>query len=142
MHHLDAVTCVIGCSAPFSLPSTSNTATHRHCQCRLPRTARRLVVNVQSFSKCFALCTGALAGSITGVATTPLDVIKTRLMTQGSKRTYSGVIDCARKIGQEEGYATFLQVHADKSEKQLSAVRMSTECRYSVAWQELSTQQC
>ncbi|DBB10741.1 hypothetical protein WJX82_009332 [Trebouxia sp. C0006] len=52
---------------------------------------------------------GALAGSITGVATTPLDVIKTRLMTQGSKRTYSGVIDCARKIGQEEGYATFLQ---------------------------------
>ena len=73
---------------------------------------------MQSFSKRFALCSGALAGSITGVATTPLDVIKTRLMTQGSKRTYSGVIDCARKIGQEEGYATFLQVHADKSEKQ------------------------
>ena len=55
------------------------------------------------------VCAGALAGSITGVATTPLDVIKTRLMTQGSKRTYSGVIDCARKIGQQEGYATFLQ---------------------------------
>lgn len=30
-------------------------------------------------------------------------------MTQGSKRTYSGVLDCARKIGQQEGYATFLQ---------------------------------
>ncbi|KAL3152426.1 hypothetical protein ABBQ32_001477 [Trebouxia sp. C0010 RCD-2024] len=52
---------------------------------------------------------GALAGSITGVATTPLDVIKTRLMTQGSKRTYTNVFDCASKIAQQEGYATFLQ---------------------------------
>lgn len=52
---------------------------------------------------------GAIAGAVTGVATTPLDVIKTRLMTQGSKRTYSGVFDCARKIGEQEGYATFLQ---------------------------------
>ena len=124
MYRLDAVRCVIGCAAPFALPSTSGSATCRHCQYRLPVTARRLVVSVQSVSKCFALCTGALAGSITGVATTPLDVIKTRLMTQGSKRTYSGVIDCARKIGQEEGYATFLQVHAHKSGKQLSAVKM------------------
>ena len=56
------------------------------------------------------LCSGALAGSITGVVTTPLDVIKTRLMTQGSKRTYSNVFDCASKIAQQEGYATFLQV--------------------------------
>jgi len=44
------------------------------------------------------------------VATTPLDVIKTRLMTQGSKRTYTNVFDCASKIAQQEGYATFLQV--------------------------------
>ena len=65
------------------------------------------------------LCAGALAGSITGVATTPLDVIKTRLMTQGSKRTYSGVLDCATKIAQQEGVATFLQVTyiADTSNK-------------------------
>ena len=56
------------------------------------------------------LHSGALAGSITGVVTTPLDVIKTRLMTQGSKRTYSNVFDCASKIAQQEGYATFLQV--------------------------------
>lgn len=31
-------------------------------------------------------------------------------MTQGSKRTYSNVFDCASKIAQQEGYATFLQV--------------------------------
>ena len=53
---------------------------------------------------------GSLAGAVTGIATTPLDVIKTRLMTQGSKRTYSGVFDCATKIAQQEGAATFLQV--------------------------------
>ena len=53
---------------------------------------------------------GALAGAITGVATTPLDVVKTRLMTQGATKAYSGVIDCVRKIWQEEGSAAFLRV--------------------------------
>ena len=55
---------------------------------------------------------GATAGAITGVATTPLDVIKTRLMTQGRKRTYTGVVDCARKVWADEGPAAFLKVCA------------------------------
>ena len=53
---------------------------------------------------------GALAGAITGVATTPLDVVKTRLMTQGTNKVYSGVLDCVRKIWQEETPAAFLRV--------------------------------
>eukprot|EP00271_Cylindrocystis_brebissonii_P008947 TRINITY_DN23505_c0_g1_i1.p1 TRINITY_DN23505_c0_g1~~TRINITY_DN23505_c0_g1_i1.p1 ORF type:complete len:402 (-),score=65.13 TRINITY_DN23505_c0_g1_i1:656-1861(-) len=46
---------------------------------------------------------GAFAGSLTGAITTPLDVIKTRLMTQGSTGRYLGVIDCVRKTIAEEG---------------------------------------
>ena len=53
---------------------------------------------------------GAIAGAATGVATTPLDVIKTRLMTQGNKGTYKGVIDCAQKVAQQEGTAAFFKV--------------------------------
>ena len=46
---------------------------------------------------------GAAAGVATAVLTTPLDVIKTRLMTQGATRQYAGVLDCARKLVAEEG---------------------------------------
>lgn len=53
---------------------------------------------------------GALAGAVTGVATTPLDVIKTRLMTQGLNKTYSGVGDCITKIIKEEGLASMFKV--------------------------------
>eukprot|EP00252_Welwitschia_mirabilis_P021909 TRINITY_DN5754_c0_g1_i3.p1 TRINITY_DN5754_c0_g1~~TRINITY_DN5754_c0_g1_i3.p1 ORF type:complete len:317 (-),score=55.35 TRINITY_DN5754_c0_g1_i3:404-1240(-) len=50
---------------------------------------------------------GAFSGAITGAITTPLDVIKTRLMVQGSLRQYKGVFDCVSKIIHEEGYAAF-----------------------------------
>ena len=53
---------------------------------------------------------GAIAGAVTGVVTTPLDVIKTRLMTQGTNKTYSGVFDCAHKIWTQEGSSAFLKV--------------------------------
>ena len=47
---------------------------------------------------------GACAGAVTGVVTTPLDVLKTRLMTQGTVGgRYSGVVDCARQIARDEG---------------------------------------
>ena len=55
---------------------------------------------------------GALAGAVTGLATTPLDVIKTRLMTQGERGQYKGIVDCARQIYREEGSSAFLQVGA------------------------------
>ena len=44
------------------------------------------------------------------MVTTPLDVIKTRLMTQGTNKTYSGVFDCANKIWTQEGSSAFLKV--------------------------------
>eukprot|EP00249_Psilotum_nudum_P004169 c17713_g1_i1 orf=478-1431(-) len=52
---------------------------------------------------------GAFAGAISGAVTTPLDVIKTRLMVQGMKGQYKGVFDCVSKIAHEEGALAFLK---------------------------------
>ncbi|KAK7851772.1 putative s-adenosylmethionine carrier 2 [Quercus suber] len=52
---------------------------------------------------------GAFAGAITGAITTPLDVIKTRLMVQGSANQYEGICDCVRTIVKEEGTHALLK---------------------------------
>lgn len=52
---------------------------------------------------------GAFAGAITGAITTPLDVIKTRLMVQGSANQYKGICDCVRTIVKEEGTHALLK---------------------------------
>lgn len=49
-----------------------------------------------------------------GFSTTPLDVLKTRLMTQGSTPVgtevlYKNVFDCAARIYREEGAVAFLK---------------------------------
>lgn len=52
---------------------------------------------------------GAFAGAITGALTTPLDVMKTRLMVQGSANQYNGLLSCAQTIMREEGPTAFLK---------------------------------
>ncbi|KAL4575266.1 hypothetical protein LXL04_022108 [Taraxacum kok-saghyz] len=52
---------------------------------------------------------GAFAGAITGAITTPLDVIKTRLMIQGSGNQYKGIVDCVQTIVREEGPPALLK---------------------------------
>ncbi|KAK1642294.1 hypothetical protein QYE76_060099 [Lolium multiflorum] len=52
---------------------------------------------------------GAFAGAITGAITTPLDVLKTRLMVQGQTKQYSGIVSCAQTILREEGPKAFLR---------------------------------
>ncbi|KAG2641432.1 probable S-adenosylmethionine carrier 2, chloroplastic isoform X1 [Panicum virgatum] len=52
---------------------------------------------------------GAFAGAITGALTTPLDVMKTRLMIQGQANQHRGFIDCAQTILREEGAGAFLK---------------------------------
>ncbi|PIA47851.1 hypothetical protein AQUCO_01400444v1 [Aquilegia coerulea] len=52
---------------------------------------------------------GAFAGAITGAVTTPLDVIKTRLMVQGSANQYKGILDCVQTIVREEGPTALLK---------------------------------
>jgi len=49
------------------------------------------------------------AGAPAASLTTPADVIKTRLQVVARKgqTTYSGLIDCARKIFREEGFQAF-----------------------------------
>ncbi|XP_028765945.1 S-adenosylmethionine carrier 1, chloroplastic/mitochondrial [Neltuma alba] len=46
---------------------------------------------------------GAFAGALTGAITTPLDVIKTRLMVQGTANQYKGIMDCVQTVIKEEG---------------------------------------
>ncbi|XP_033909998.1 mitochondrial glutamate carrier 1 [Acipenser ruthenus] len=55
---------------------------------------------------------GCVAGSTAAVAVNPCDVIKTRLQSlqRGAHEdTYSGVVDCVRKILRKEGPAAFLK---------------------------------
>ncbi|KAM9301861.1 mitochondrial glutamate carrier 1 [Gastrophryne carolinensis] len=55
---------------------------------------------------------GCTAGSTAAVAVNPCDVIKTRLQSlqRGvNEDTYSGILDCARKIWKNEGPAAFLK---------------------------------
>ena len=47
---------------------------------------------------------------MTGVVTTPLDVVKTRLMTQGTSGRYAGTLDCISTIWRQEGASAFLKV--------------------------------
>ncbi|XP_030544152.1 S-adenosylmethionine carrier 1, chloroplastic/mitochondrial-like [Rhodamnia argentea] len=52
---------------------------------------------------------GAFAGAITGAITTPLDVIKTRLMVQGATKQYRSISHCVKNIVQEEGPAALMK---------------------------------
>eukprot|EP01130_Rhizamoeba_saxonica_P004558 TRINITY_DN1860_c0_g1_i3.p1 TRINITY_DN1860_c0_g1~~TRINITY_DN1860_c0_g1_i3.p1 ORF type:complete len:158 (-),score=28.60 TRINITY_DN1860_c0_g1_i3:79-552(-) len=44
-----------------------------------------------------------LAGFVSAAATSPVDVIKTRVMNQGGIKIYSGTVDCFAKILKSEG---------------------------------------
>lgn len=52
---------------------------------------------------------GAFSGALTGAVTTPLDVIKTRLMVQGSANQYTGIVNCVQTIIKEEGAGALLK---------------------------------
>lgn len=62
-----------------------------------------------------SVCCGALAGAISASITTPLDVVKTRLMTQVNKEVvdkvsaamYGGVSETVKQILKEEGWVGF-----------------------------------
>ncbi|KAF6255593.1 mitochondrial carrier domain-containing protein [Scenedesmus sp. NREL 46B-D3] len=51
---------------------------------------------------------GAIAGGFTGIVTTPLDVLKTRLMTQGTSGRYKNLVDATIQIARTEGLGAFM----------------------------------
>lgn len=59
-------------------------------------------------SYAFPIC-GAISGCVAAAATAPLDLIKTRLQTQGTSGLYTGPIDCAVKIVRQEGAASMMR---------------------------------
>ncbi|XP_030070547.1 mitochondrial glutamate carrier 2 [Microcaecilia unicolor] len=59
-----------------------------------------------------SLMSGCTAGCVAAVAVTPMDVLKTRIQTlkKGTgEDIYNGLIDCARKIWQNEGAYAFMK---------------------------------
>lgn len=53
-----------------------------------------------------SLAAGFIAGSIAGMLTNPIDVVKTNIMTQ-RELIYSGVIDCGQKLYKSYGVSVF-----------------------------------
>ncbi|KAL0488036.1 calcium-binding mitochondrial carrier protein [Acrasis kona] len=57
------------------------------------------------------LLAGTIAGGCAASSTTPFDVIKTRLQVEAraGQETYSGIMDCARKVYKSEGPKAFMK---------------------------------
>ena len=55
-----------------------------------------------------ALC-GSIAGGVSTFLTTPMDVVKTRLMSGGSQYQYTSVNNAVARIITEEGFAAFFR---------------------------------
>lgn len=79
-------------------------------------TAKNLILTWRSkseaqFSAPSHCVAGGLAGGLAGVVTNPLDVVKTRLQTQGEigARRYAGMADACRRIWMEEGVGGFMR---------------------------------
>lgn len=67
--------------------------------------------NVQQVSPVQSALCGSISGAIAAACTTPLDVIKTRLMIgkDGKGIIYHNAVDVARRVIQEEGWKTLLK---------------------------------
>ncbi len=67
--------------------------------------------SIQQVSPVQAALCGSISGAIAAACTTPLDVIKTRLMIgkDGKGITYHNAADVARRVIQEEGWRTLLR---------------------------------
>ena len=67
-----------------------------------------LVSDTDAYDPVANLMAGGCAGGCAASFTTPLDVVKTRLQTQGAtQHKYSGAIDAIRSIAEAEGVVAF-----------------------------------
>ncbi|KAL8151871.1 hypothetical protein V2J09_021679 [Rumex salicifolius] len=88
---------------PYSLQSAGALGGMAASLIRVPTEAKRDLSDPEN------AVIGAFAGAMTGAITTPLDVIKTRLMVQGSANQYKGIMDCVSTIVREEGPRSLLK---------------------------------
>ena len=79
-------------------------------QRRVTQMSKKVVADVQGNVKATDALCGAIAGGLGSFATTPMDVVKTRMMTNVARvqsSGYTSVSECISKIAKEEGFGSF-----------------------------------
>ncbi|XP_955118.1 mitochondrial carrier, putative [Theileria annulata] len=66
-------------------------------------------LNISSGNVIVSALSGSFAGGVAGAITNPLDVVKTRMMTQGEKKMYKSTWDCLTKIAVDEGTSSLFK---------------------------------
>lgn len=82
-------------------------------------------------SYAYPIC-GAISGCLAAAATAPLDLVKTRLQTQGNTGQYTGAIDCAFKIVKHEGAGSMMRGlggQTTRGKHKRSSALLSVPCR-------------
>jgi solute carrier family 25 aspartate/glutamate transporter 12/13 len=92
------------------------------------------------------LLAGTIAGGISASSTTPFDVIKTRLQVEAraGQDTYTGIIDCARKVYAKEGAKAFFKgvvPRVFRSAPQFGVTLLTYEFLQRYVWSQTPTKQ-
>jgi len=82
---------------------------------RIQQKVRDKTLTEKKINPAAQLVCGAIAGIISKLGVLPMDVVKKRLQMSGIKRSekygaafnYTGMVDCIRKIAQNEGFSSF-----------------------------------
>ena len=73
------------------------------------RTSNGVLVSTEQLSIIENMAIGIASALVAGIITNPIDVVKTRMMTQASSSAipYTSALDCVQSVLQKEGFGTF-----------------------------------